>query len=110
MPDRWRVSLYPEEGETVEAALRPERVEARLQEIVPNRQGYALIEVRPYRIHQRILDTYRVGRILFAGDAAHLNSPSGGMGMNCGIHDAFNLSEKLQRVLGGEKRRPARPL
>ncbi len=99
VPDRWRVSLYPDEGETVEDALQPERVEERLQEIVPNPAGFEMLEIRPYRIHQRILDCYRVGRVLFAGDAAHLNSPSGGMGMNCGIHDAFNLTEKLAQIL-----------
>ena len=59
-------------------------------------------DVRPYRIHQRIVASYRVGRVLLAGDAAHLNSPSGGMGMNGGIHDAFNLCEKLTRVCAGE--------
>ena len=102
VPDRWRVSLYPEDGESVEDALRPERVQARLGEIVPAAGDEPVLEIRPYRIHQRILDSYRVGRVLFAGDAAHLNSPSGGMGMNCGIHDAFNLAEKLSRVLNGE--------
>jgi len=102
VPDRWRVSLYPEDGESVDDALRPERVTARLREIVPAAGDEPVLEIRPYRIHQRILDNYRVGRVLFAGDAAHLNSPSGGMGMNCGIHDAFNLAEKLAQVLAGE--------
>ncbi|MDJ0928997.1 MAG: NAD(P)/FAD-dependent oxidoreductase [Gammaproteobacteria bacterium] len=102
VPNRWRVSLYPAEGESIDAALRPERIEQRLQQIVRNRNGYDVLEARPYRIHQRILDHYRVGRIVFAGDAAHLNSPSGGMGMNCGIHDAFNLTDKLVQVLAGE--------
>ncbi|UCG72698.1 MAG: FAD-dependent monooxygenase [Chromatiales bacterium] len=102
VPDRWRVSLYPRDDESVERALEAEQVQARLQEIVPNAQGYEVLECRPYRIHQRILDCYRHGRVLFAGDAAHLNSPSGGMGMNCGIHDAFNLVEKLAVVLDGE--------
>ena len=45
---------------------------------------------------------FRVGRMLLAGDSAHLNSPSGGFGMNGGVHDAFNLTEKLVRVWGGE--------
>jgi 3-(3-hydroxy-phenyl)propionate hydroxylase len=102
VPTRWRISLYPEQDESVEAALKPARVAERLQEIVSNDDGYEILEIRPYRIHQRILDNYRCGRVLFAGDAAHLNSPSGGMGMNCGIHDAFNLSEKLSQVLTGE--------
>lgn len=102
VPDRWRVSLYPEDGEDVAAALQAERIEARLREIVPGLSSYETLEVRPYRIHQRILDCYRSGRVLFAGDAAHLNSPSGGMGMNCGIHDAFSLADRLARVLGGD--------
>jgi 2-polyprenyl-6-methoxyphenol hydroxylase-like FAD-dependent oxidoreductase len=102
VPDRWRVSLYPEDSESVDDALQPARVAARLREIVPAAGDEPVLEIRPYRIHQRILDNYRVGRVLFAGDAAHLNSPSGGMGMNCGIHDAFNLAEKLARVLAGE--------
>jgi 3-(3-hydroxy-phenyl)propionate hydroxylase len=42
---------------------------------------------------------YRQGRVFLAGDAAHLNSPSGGMGMNGGIHDAFSLCEKLNAVI-----------
>lgn len=102
VPDRWRVSLYPRDGESVEQALEAGRIQRRLQEIVPNPAGYEVLECRPYRIHQRILDSYRHGRVLFAGDAAHLNSPSGGMGMNCGIHDAFNLADKLAAVLNGE--------
>ena len=48
---------------------------------------------------QAFLSSYRSGRVFLAGDAAHLNSPSGGMGMNGGIHDAFNLAEKLIAVL-----------
>jgi 3-(3-hydroxy-phenyl)propionate hydroxylase len=60
-----------------------------------------VLQTRPYRIHQRVVDRYRVGRVILAGDAAHVNSPSGGMGMNGGIHDAFNLASKVERVLRG---------
>ncbi len=102
LPDTWRVSLYADEGESAERAATPQAVAAKLQRIVPTTAPYPIGEVRPYRIHQRILDDYRVGRVLLAGDAAHLNSPSGGMGMNGGIHDAWNLTEKLPRVLRGE--------
>jgi 3-(3-hydroxy-phenyl)propionate hydroxylase len=52
-------------------------------------------------VHQRVAATYRVGRMLLAGDAAHLNSPTGGMGLNSGVHDAFNLAGKLARVWAG---------
>ena len=79
----------------------PARIEAKLQRIVPRLGEYEVLEHRPYRVHQRIVPGYRSGSVLFAGDAAHVNSPSGGMGMNCGIHDAFNLADKLAQVLGG---------
>jgi 3-(3-hydroxy-phenyl)propionate hydroxylase len=55
-----------------------------------------------YTVHQRVAQTFRVGRVLLAGDAAHVNSPIGAMGMNSGIHDAVNLGNKLARVLRGE--------
>ena len=54
-----------------------------------------------FRIHHRVADTYRAGRLLLAGDAAHVHSPAGGQGMNLGIQDAVALSEALVAVLGG---------
>lgn len=98
LPGIWRCSLYAGEEESEEEALHPDRIEAKLQRIVHRDERYDVTEIRPYRIHQRIVEDYRHGRILLAGDAAHLNSPSGGMGMNGGIHDAYNLSEKLAKV------------
>ena len=62
---------------------------------------YDVLEKRPYRVHQRIVPDYRAGRVVLAGDAAHLNNPSGGMGLNGGIHDAFELSAALQDMLRG---------
>jgi 3-(3-hydroxy-phenyl)propionate hydroxylase len=50
-------------------------------------------------VHQRIVPRYRIGRVALAGDAAHLNSPAGGMGLNGGIHDAFALAEALGAIL-----------
>ncbi|MFW2404646.1 MAG: FAD-dependent oxidoreductase [Gammaproteobacteria bacterium] len=102
LPNVWRVSLYPDEGESEEHALEPASLQQKLQRIVPRDEPYIVEESRPYRIHQRIVGDYRVGRILLVGDAAHLNSPSGGMGMNGGIHDAFNLTEKLPPVWRGD--------
>ena len=96
------MSLYADDGETVEQALQPAAIETKLQRIVPAPGPYEVLEARPYRIHQRIVPGYRRGRVLLAGDAAHLNSPSGGMGMNGGLHDAFNLCAKLVRVWHGE--------
>jgi len=68
---------------------------------VPTGRLYDLREARLYRIHRRVAPTYRADRVLLAGDAARLNSPSGGMGMNGGLHDAFNLCDKLARVWDG---------
>jgi 2-polyprenyl-6-methoxyphenol hydroxylase-like FAD-dependent oxidoreductase len=101
LPNLWRVSLYADPGESIDDALTPEAIERKLQRIVPTAAPYDVSEVRPYRIHQRIVDCYRADRVLLAGDAAHLNSPSGGMGMNGGLHDAFNLCDKLVQVIGG---------
>jgi 2-polyprenyl-6-methoxyphenol hydroxylase-like FAD-dependent oxidoreductase len=54
-----------------------------------------------FRIQHRVADTYRAGRLLLAGDAAHVHSPAGGQGMNLGIQDAVALSEALAAVLAG---------
>lgn len=98
LPSIWRCSLYPDPDESIDDAIQPVSVERKLQRIVPRPESYEVHEVRPYRVHMRIASDYRVGRVLLAGDAAHVNSPSGGMGMNGGIHDAFNLTEKIQAV------------
>ncbi len=101
VPGRWRASLYPAPGETVEQARTPEAIERKLQAIAPQPAPYEVLEMRAYRIHQRIVPQYRVGRLALAGDAAHLNSPSGGMGMNGGIHDAFALADALIAIARG---------
>jgi 3-(3-hydroxy-phenyl)propionate hydroxylase len=102
VPGKWRASLYPAPGESVEEALRPEAIERKLQAIHPKAGAYDVPDLRPYRIHQRIVPDYRRGRLMLAGDAAHLNSPSGGMGMNGGIHDAIELAATLTPVWRGE--------
>jgi 3-(3-hydroxy-phenyl)propionate hydroxylase len=100
--DLWRVSLYPRENESDQDALSPASIESKLQEIFSKQTAYDVMEIRPYRIHQRVVNSYVHGRMILTGDAAHINSPSGGMGMNGGIHDAFNLADKLQRIYAGE--------
>ena len=100
LPGVWRASLYPREGQSVEQALTEEGLADLLSDIVPDAR-IDVLETRPYRIHRRLASAYRKGRVFLAGDAAHLNSPSGGMGMNGGLHDVFNLTEKLIAVLQG---------
>ena len=99
LPSIWRCSLYSDPDETVEQALEPAAIERKLQRIVPRSEPYSIVEIRPYRIHRRLIDNYRAGSVVFAGDSAHLTSPSGGMGMNGGIHDAVNLTDKLIAIL-----------
>ena len=96
----WRASLYPGVRDLDEAADE-KRVRDWLAFIHPDARDAELLDISPYRVHERCVDKFRVGRVLLAGDAAHLNPPSGGMGMNGGIHDAMNLTSKLLRVLDG---------
>ena len=95
----WRV-VFPT-GENVPDAelLADEHVQARLRRFVPASGPIDVFHRAVYRVHQRVATTFNAGRVLLAGDAAHTNNPLGGMGMNSGIHDAFNLAEKLERVL-----------
>ena len=99
VPGRWRVSIYPREDIPVDEQSTPEAIDAALQEIVPRAEPYDVMENRPYRVHQRIVPHYRVGRVALAGDAAHLNSPAGGMGLNGGLHDAFELAAAIGDIL-----------
>jgi 2-polyprenyl-6-methoxyphenol hydroxylase-like FAD-dependent oxidoreductase len=99
VPGRWRVSIYPKADQEIEAQLTEDAIEASLQEIVARPERYEVLEKRPYRVHQRIVPRYAVGRVALAGDAAHLNSPAGGMGLNGGIHDAFELADALDDML-----------
>ena len=97
----WRCSLYYNPELSMEEAASDERVQGQLRQIMPGFEDFEILDRRPYRVHQRIIKKYNHGRVLMAGDSAHLNSPSGGMGMNGGIHDAFNLVEKLTAVCNG---------
>jgi 2-polyprenyl-6-methoxyphenol hydroxylase-like FAD-dependent oxidoreductase len=99
VPGRWRVSIYPDENKPIEEQITDEAINRSMQEIVQRDCAYEVRESRPYRVHMRIASDYRRGRVLLAGDAAHLNSPSGGMGLNGGLHDAFELANALVDVL-----------
>ena len=101
-PGLWRLAypVNPEESE--EALLAPARVEDALQRLVPTGKPYDIRYKSTYRVHQRVASSFRSGRVLLAGDAAHLNNPLGGFGLNSGIHDAINLCDKLARHWHGE--------
>ena len=101
-PDRWRVH-FPTAPDADEAALtQPDALQARLQRFLPIGKGFDIVGSNLYVVHQRVAQKFRAGRAILAGDSAHVNSPIGAMGMNSGIHDAFNLAEKLVSILRGE--------
>ena len=101
-PDRWRIH-FPVEPDAQEAALtRPDAMQARLQRFLPTGKVFDIVGSNLYVVHQRVANKFRVGRAILAGDCAHVNSPIGAMGMNSGIHDAFNLAEKLTKILHRE--------
>ena len=97
--DLWRVLLPTVPGEPDEKFLAPEYAQERLNAVVPRDEPHEVVHRTLYRVHQRVAETYRVGNIAIAGDAAHINNPLGGMGMNGGIHDAIVLAEKLIAIL-----------
>jgi tripartite-type tricarboxylate transporter receptor subunit TctC len=101
VPGVWRAMFPVPEEEKDEAALSDESVQRRLRRVHPSPSQYEVRHRTLYSVHQRVAQSYRKGRCFLAGDAAHLNNPLGGMGMNGGIHDAFNLAEKLAAVIAG---------
>ena len=74
-------------------------VQALLQKFFPAPQPYEVVHRNLYVTHQRVAATFRKGRVLLAGDAAHVNNPIGGMGLNGGIQDGVNLADKLARIM-----------
>jgi len=103
-PSLWRV-LLPTDPTQTEAEMRAaDAVEERLQSVLPLPRRYDVVHTTAYRVHERVADRYVAGRVFLAGDAAHVNNPLGGMGMNGGIHDAMNLAEKLCAVWNGAPR------
>jgi 3-(3-hydroxy-phenyl)propionate hydroxylase len=100
-PGIWRGIMPVPPEETDEQALSMDGIQRRLQGIHPRSGGYEIPYHALYAVHQRVAATFNKGRVLLAGDAAHVNNPIGGMGMNGGIHDAMNLAAKLADVWYG---------
>jgi 2-polyprenyl-6-methoxyphenol hydroxylase-like FAD-dependent oxidoreductase len=95
------VPLRPDEPLDGDRALAT--AQRKLQRFNPRPRSYDIAFYDSYTVAQRVAATFRKGRVLLAGDSAHLNSPIGAMGMNSGIHDAVNLAGNLIRVLSGEE-------
>ena len=101
-PDVWRVHFHTEPGADEAELLDLDNCQRRLQQFMPKAGGYEIRGSRIFTIHQRVAASFRKGRVLLAGDAAHVNSPIGGMGLNSGVHDAMNLGAKLIAIFRGE--------
>lgn len=99
-PDHWRVLLPTPDDTSDRGELA--RLPGRLRALTARRGGPAVAHAGMYRVHQRVAGTFRSGRVLLCGDAAHVNNPLGGMGMNSGIHDAVLLGGALADLLTGE--------
>jgi 3-(3-hydroxy-phenyl)propionate hydroxylase len=82
--------------------VREGALQGRLRRFLDIGRDYEIVGSNLYVVHQRVAARFRAGRAILAGDAAHVNSPIGAMGMNSGVHDAFNLAEKLVRILRHE--------
>jgi 3-(3-hydroxy-phenyl)propionate hydroxylase len=101
-PGLWR-TVFPAGAEQSEMDILSDAgVQARIQSFFPAPRAYEIVHRNLYVTHQRVAETFRKGRVLLAGDAAHVNNPIGGMGLNGGIQDAANLSDKLAQVARGE--------
>lgn len=99
---RWRVVFPIGANETAESAFDEAAVQERLQRFFPKAGSYPVVHRNLYSVHQRVAASFRKGRVFLAGDAAHINNPLGGLGLNFGIHDGMELSSLLACVIRKE--------
>jgi 3-(3-hydroxy-phenyl)propionate hydroxylase len=100
VPSVWRV-LVPAHEESEEFLRSDAKKNAVFDGIMGDGAAVETQHRTIYRVHQRVAKQFRHGRVLLVGDAAHLNNPLGGFGMNSGIHDAFNACGKLVEIIKG---------
>jgi 3-(3-hydroxy-phenyl)propionate hydroxylase len=102
-PGVYRLVVPVRLDEPLDGDFALDTAQRKLQRFNPRPYDYEIAICNSYTVAQRVAATFRKGRVLLAGDSAHLNSPIGAMGMNSGIHDAVNLAENLSRVLRSEE-------
>jgi 3-(3-hydroxy-phenyl)propionate hydroxylase len=108
---RWRAVFNTRPEESDEEALSDAAVRARLGRIYVPEAKRDYLHLNLYNVHQRVAKQFRRGRVFLCGDAAHVNNPIGGLGLNSGIHEAWHLAKLLSG--GGdldEYERVRRPL
>jgi 3-(3-hydroxy-phenyl)propionate hydroxylase len=95
---RWRC-VFPTDPDAAESQLLDfEHAQGKLQSFIPRHEPYEVVHTNLYAVHQRVATRYYQGRACLVGDAAHVNNPLGGMGLNFGVHDAHNLARRLARI------------
>jgi len=101
LPGLWRI-VFPTDPAAEEAALLDfAAARDRVRALIPQDGDFPVVHTNLYAVHQRVAATFRKGRVLLAGDAAHVNNPLGGMGMNFGVHDAILAAQRIAAVLAG---------
>ncbi len=98
-PTVWRVLVPVFGNEDSGSLLSDDKKNQIFQRLVGDGEAVKTEHRTIYAVNQRVAKSYRSGRVLLAGDAAHLNNPLGGLGMNSGIHDVWNLTDKLTQIL-----------
>lgn len=102
-PGLWRMTLPVSQGVHDEEALAGPYAQKTMRRLTREPSGqYSLVHQSIYSVHQRVAVELRKHRVLLAGDAAHVNNPLGGFGLNSGIHDAMSLGQMLAKVIQGE--------
>ena len=101
VPGLWRVLVPAPESANRELLLCDRSLQGVLNRVVPRPEPYEIAHRSLYQVHQKVAKNFRHGRVVLAGDAAHINNPLGGMGMNGGIQDAFNLADKFEEIWAG---------
>jgi len=102
IPGLWRAMFLVNEDGSDERVQTREFAQSLMAGVVPGISDYEIDHITLYKVHQRVAATFRAGRSFLVGDAAHINNPLGGMGMNGGIHDAVNLAGRIAAVWRGE--------
>ncbi|WP_433359664.1 FAD-dependent oxidoreductase [Streptosporangium sp. CA-115845] len=98
-PDVWRLAVSAPGEQGGSTADPHPAVRTGLDLLTGAAGDVELIQHQTYRSHQRVAETFHLGRLLLVGDAAHLNSTTGGMGLNSGVHDAFEAADRLVPVI-----------